>query len=89
MNRAFPKLFEPGRIGQLVLKNRVLKAPLLTNLGTRDGSVTERLIEHYKEMARGGSALVIVEFVWVDKKASKSARFCGSLLIGVAVRKSC
>ncbi len=73
MNKAFPKLFEHGKIGQMELKNRILKAPQLTGLGARDGSVTERLLRHYRELALGGCALVIIEYTWVDKKASKSA----------------
>lgn len=73
VDRMFPKLFERGEIGQLTLKNRVIKAPQLTSLGARDGSVTERLIRYYREVSQGGCALVIVEYTWVDKKASKSA----------------
>ncbi len=80
MNRAFPKLFEPGKIGQMVVKNRVLKAPQFTCLGAPDGSVTERLIRYYKEIARGGTGLVIVEYAWVDNKASQS----GPCQLGVA-----
>ena len=71
MNQVFPKLFEHGKIGKLELKNRILKAPQFTHLGARDGSVTERLIRYYKEVARGGRALVIVEFDYVDNEASK------------------
>ncbi|MFC1965170.1 FAD-dependent oxidoreductase [Chloroflexota bacterium] len=71
MNRMFPKLFEWGGIGGLELKNRIIKAPQHTGLAARDGSVTERQIRHYKEIARGGTGLVIVDFAFVDNKGSQ------------------
>ncbi len=80
MNIKFPKLFETGEIGKLELKNRIIKAPTLTHLGARDGSVTEKLIRHYQEITRGGSALVIVEGAFIDDIASK----IGSGQLGVS-----
>jgi 2,4-dienoyl-CoA reductase-like NADH-dependent reductase (Old Yellow Enzyme family)/thioredoxin reductase len=69
----FPKIFEPGFIGKLRLRNRLIKAPLCSHLASRDGCVTERMIRHYQEMARGGVGLVIVEYSYVDEKASKTS----------------
>jgi 2,4-dienoyl-CoA reductase-like NADH-dependent reductase (Old Yellow Enzyme family)/thioredoxin reductase len=69
----FPRLFEPGYIGGLKLKNRLIKAPTATNLATADGYVTERMIRHYTALARGGAGLIIVEFTYIDDKASKMA----------------
>lgn len=80
MNKAFVRLFESGKIGEMELKNRIVKAPQWTLLGARDGSVTERLIRHYREVARGGTALVIIEYAYVDNKASKA----GACQLGVA-----
>ena len=71
MSTEFPRLFEPGRIGKLELKNRIIEAPTFTHLAVRDGPVTEKLIRHYQEIARGGVALVIVEFSFIDDIASK------------------
>jgi 2,4-dienoyl-CoA reductase-like NADH-dependent reductase (Old Yellow Enzyme family)/thioredoxin reductase len=68
----FPKLFEPGRIGRLFLNNRLIKAPMVTGLATRDGCVTDRMIRYYREVSRGGAALVIVENSHVDNEASKA-----------------
>ncbi len=73
MAHKFPKLFEPGRIGTLDIKNRVVKAPQSTGMSNMDGSVSERLIRHYRELARGGTGLIVVEYAFVDKIASKSA----------------
>ena len=69
----FSKLFTPGYIGKMWVKNRIVRSPMLTGLGTPDGCVTERMVNHYKEFARGGAGVVIVEFSWVDNDASKSA----------------
>ena len=72
-NPMFPRLFEPGKIGGLWTKNRIIKAPMVTGFATRDGCVTERMIGHYREFARGGSGLIIVENSHIDDKASKSS----------------
>lgn len=72
--KKYEKLFTPGKIGCLELKNRIIKAPQTTGMGGRDGSVTERLIRYYREQALGGAGLVIVGYAWVDHKASKSCQ---------------
>ena len=69
----FQRLFTPGYVGKLWVKNRVVRSPMLSGLATTDGCITERVVEHYKELARGGAGLVIVEFSWVDNDASKAA----------------
>jgi len=73
MQNAFPRLTEPGYIGTIRLKNRIIKAPQHTGLANPDGSVTERMLRHYKELARGGAGMVIVEYAWVDNDASKAS----------------
>jgi len=72
-SKMFPKLFEPGMIGNLEIKNRILKAPQSTGMSHPDGSVSERLIRYYRDQARGGCGLVVVEYAYVDDIASKSA----------------
>lgn len=69
---SFQKLFEPGYISKLRLKNRLTRAAMYTAFGALDGSVTERIIRHYCELAQGGAGLVIVEFSYIDTKSSKS-----------------
>lgn len=73
MEALFPRLSEPGCIGNIRLKNRIIKAPQHTGLCNPDGSVTERMLRHYKELAGGGPAMVIVEYAWVDNDASKAS----------------
>ena len=69
----FPKLFAPGRIGRLQLKNRIVKAPMSTGLSNMDGTATERLIRYYQRQAEGGCGLLVVEYAYIDDIASKSA----------------
>ncbi|MFH1651752.1 MAG: FAD-dependent oxidoreductase [Chloroflexota bacterium] len=71
MSKLFPTLFTRGKIGTLALENRVIKAPMITSLGSPDGSVTDRLIRYYEEAARGGAGLVIVEDTYMDNAASQ------------------
>ena len=73
MGSSFPRLFEPGRIGNVALKNRVIKAPQHTGLANPDGSITERLLRYYKEVAQGGCAMVVVEYAWVDDLYSRAS----------------
>ncbi|KEF36099.1 NADH:flavin oxidoreductase [Schinkia azotoformans MEV2011] len=73
METRFKKLFTPGKIGKVELKNRILKAPQSTGLSNMDGTVSERLVRHYKELAQGGTGLIIVEYTYIDDDASKSA----------------
>jgi len=69
----FPKLTEPGRIGSLTVKNRIVSSPMVTGYATRDGMVTDRLLRFYEEKAKGGVGLIIVEYAYIDLKASISA----------------
>ena len=70
----YPNLFRRGRIGDLEIPNRIVRSPCCTGMGAMDGSVTDRLIRHYTELARGRPGLLIVEYSYVDKEASKSAQ---------------
>ena len=62
----FSNVLAPGKIGALELKNRFVVPPMGTNYSNMDGTVSDRLIEHYAGMARGGFGLIIVEFAPVD-----------------------
>ena len=69
----FPRLLEPGWIGNVRLKNRIIKAPQHTGLANPDGSITERLLRYYRTVARAAPAMVIVEYAWVDTDASQAS----------------
>lgn len=57
------KLFEPGKIGKMQVKNRIVLPPLFVGYGDTNGNVTQRVIDYYEARARGGTGLVIVEIV--------------------------
>jgi 2,4-dienoyl-CoA reductase-like NADH-dependent reductase (Old Yellow Enzyme family)/thioredoxin reductase len=67
------KLFEPVRIGNVELKNRLVMPPMGTDFADKDDSVTQRTIEYYRERARGGVGLVIVEGAYVHRLGKGSA----------------
>jgi 2,4-dienoyl-CoA reductase-like NADH-dependent reductase (Old Yellow Enzyme family)/thioredoxin reductase len=69
--KQFPKLFEPGRIGSLELKNRLVMPPMATNYALKNGEVTQRQIDYYEERAKGGIGLIIVEVSCVDSPVGK------------------
>jgi 2,4-dienoyl-CoA reductase-like NADH-dependent reductase (Old Yellow Enzyme family)/thioredoxin reductase len=66
----YERLFSPGRIGTMQLKNRIVYPPMGTNVCTFEGDVTERLKAYHAARAAGGVGLVIVENAAVDTKAS-------------------
>lgn len=44
MSSQFKKLTEPGQIGGMKLKNRMVMAPMATNYAGSEGEVTPRII---------------------------------------------
>jgi 2,4-dienoyl-CoA reductase-like NADH-dependent reductase (Old Yellow Enzyme family) len=50
--KQFIKLFEPGWIGSMELKNRLVMPPMGTNYASKDGSVTQRQIDYYEVKGR-------------------------------------
>lgn len=57
----FNNLFQPLQIKSVVLKNRMIMAPMATRFATVGGYVTPRLINYYAARAQGGVGLVTVE----------------------------
>ncbi|MDI9619486.1 MAG: FAD-dependent oxidoreductase [Candidatus Nezhaarchaeota archaeon] len=53
------KLFEPGNIGPLQIRNRIVLPAVCDNFATDDGFITERAIEYYRRRSQGGVGMVI------------------------------
>jgi len=69
------KLFEPGKIGTMELKNRILMAPMgIGALAEPDGRLSERAIEYYTARARGGAGMIITGFTFVDVEIEKKVK---------------
>ena len=58
---------QPGGIGTLRLKNRLIMAPMGTNFGTSDGLSTERDRHYYALRAEGGVAAIVTEAMAVSE----------------------
>ncbi len=69
--QSYSALFRPGKIGALQLKNRVVMAPMATNFADTNGEVTDVMIDYYRERARGGAGLIIVEAACVDPSVGR------------------
>ena len=71
----FRKLFEPTHIGLMEIRNRIVMPPMGTNMATPDGHVTEEIVCYYRERARGGVGLIIVETTCVDAPVGKTTAY--------------
>lgn len=61
----FPRLFSPGKVGNMELRNRIMLPPHVTRLAAKNGGATDALIAYYREKARAGAALVVIEGTYV------------------------
>jgi 2,4-dienoyl-CoA reductase (NADPH2) len=59
-------LFEPISIGSLSIKNRIFMPAMHLNM-CRNFMVTDRLVDFYRERAKGGAGLISVGYATVDE----------------------
>ncbi len=57
---SFRHLLSPGRIGSMELRNRIIMAPMGSNLAEEDGRLGERIKRYYEARAAGGAGLLIM-----------------------------
>jgi 2-enoate reductase len=63
------RLLEPGSIGKVMMKNRVIMTPMgMYGVPNADGSLSERGMDFYEERARGGTALIFPAAALVSRK---------------------
>ena len=63
------RLFEPGKIGRLSIKNRIVMAPMgIIGLAESDGRLSQRAIDYYVARARGGVGLIITGLAYVNRE---------------------
>lgn len=62
-------VFTPARIGQLEIKNRLIRSATYENAATEEGEVSDFLVELYRTLAKGGVALIIASVASVYSKA--------------------
>lgn len=63
-------LFSPFKIKDLSLKNRITMAPIYVGYANPDGTVSELALDHYKEMASSGAAMIVVESATINQAGS-------------------
>jgi len=67
------QLLSPIKIGNLEIRNRVVM-PSMTNNYTKDGYVTEQMLDYYEARARGGVGMICVEDGIVDFPVGNNAK---------------
>jgi 2,4-dienoyl-CoA reductase-like NADH-dependent reductase (Old Yellow Enzyme family) len=69
---AYPELFQPIKIGDCEIKNRIVMAPMNTvfSLDNR-GFVNEQILAYYAARAKGGTGLIITECVLGTRQAAR------------------
>ena len=70
---AYEKLFTPGKIGNVEIKNRIVMPPMMLGFGQFDGSPTETMMNYYEERAIGGAGLIVTEITRVNDFSGASA----------------
>ena len=66
MQQSYTALGQPGMIGEMTIKNRLIMAAMGNALADDKGNVTEAMLEYYRVRARGGVGMVISQFVSVS-----------------------
>lgn len=65
MSNNFKYIFKSIKINNLVIKNRIIMAPMTTNFASDAGFVTDRLKAFHKTRAKGGVGLITTEAHYV------------------------
>lgn len=70
---AYEKLFEPMKIGNVEIKNRIVMAPMCMGFGQYNGCPTETMMNYYEERAKGGVGLIFTEITRVNDVTGASS----------------
>lgn len=63
----YEKLFTPGKLGNMTLKNRIVMPPMGTGMAFFSGEASPEIIRYYEERAKGGAGMIITEITRVDE----------------------
>jgi len=75
--RTHYKLFQPGKIGNMRLKNRIVRSAAFEGSGI-DGYVTDDMIRFHRNYAEGGVALTLTGYMAVMTYGKKGSHVCAS-----------
>lgn len=71
------KLFTPSKIGNLKIKNRVVRSATYLGMATDKGEVSDKLISIYETLAKNEIGLIISEYMYVTRSGKAGARQLG------------
>ncbi len=74
--RAHYKIFSPGRIGKMKLKNRFVRSAAFEGAGAITGEVTEDMLRFHRVYAEGGVALTLTGYMAVMEYGKKISHVC-------------
>jgi 2,4-dienoyl-CoA reductase-like NADH-dependent reductase (Old Yellow Enzyme family)/thioredoxin reductase len=72
MTAKYPRIFQPGKIGKVEIKNRLCNSPAIPNFSKRNGELTQREIDYYVEKAKGGFAIIFLSATSVNPTTAKA-----------------
>ena len=67
-------LFQPGRIGGLTVKNRLVMSSMYSAMCDPDGGVSAELVDYLVERARGEVGLILTEAAAVTEDGRPAVR---------------
>jgi len=67
-------LFSPGKIGNVQIKNKIIRSATWVARATEDGYITDDFIEYYSKLAKGGVGLIISGYIAVDLEGAATPR---------------
>lgn len=73
----YENLFEPLKIGQMEVKNRLVVPAMSTLTATPDGACTEQFVKYIERKAQGGWGLIVTEYYGVAPHVGFFPRMLG------------
>jgi 2,4-dienoyl-CoA reductase-like NADH-dependent reductase (Old Yellow Enzyme family) len=64
-------LFDPVVINGMVLPNRLMRSATWEGMCDPDGRPTQRLIDYYRQLARGGVGLIVTGYTFVSREGKQ------------------
>ncbi|HUY00035.1 MAG TPA: NADH:flavin oxidoreductase [Candidatus Deferrimicrobium sp.] len=71
------KMFSPGKIGNLTIRNRFIRSATAEGLAKEDGTVSDKLIELFQRLAENQVGLITMGFTYVMENGMATRRQTG------------
>jgi 2,4-dienoyl-CoA reductase-like NADH-dependent reductase (Old Yellow Enzyme family) len=75
-DRSHYKIFSPGHIGKMKLKNRIVRSAAFEGAGAPTGEVSDAMIRFHRAYAEGGVSLTLTGYMAVMEYGKKSSHVC-------------